>query len=254
MKEEKHKMRSFKYFLFVLSMFLFFACDSGDIEEKKYTVNNTGKTVKLTGCIRGLNAWEESEYGIALAGFSDDSYYAVMQRTVTPVDDSGVLNFVLNGVSNSISTVELAVTNNLRRRILSLATINMTAYGENTPSDTIYLEVGDIDVTPYGCIQMGIFDKACIQCHGGNGRSAGGLNLMKDLSYGNLVDVASTQKNGYYRVISGDADNSLLWQILNEGGENLLHYNHTEVLSSQFKNNLDETKSFIQNWIKNLAD
>ena len=95
-------MRSFKYFLFVLSMFLFFACDSGDIEEKKYTVNNTGKTVKLTGCIRGLNAWEESEYGIALAGFSDDSYYAVMQRTVTPVDDSGVLNFVLNGVSNCL--------------------------------------------------------------------------------------------------------------------------------------------------------
>ncbi len=247
-------MRVFKYFFLLLGILFFASCDSGDIEEKTYTVNNTGKTVKLTGRISGLDSWNESDYVVALAGFSNDSYYAVMQRTVTAADENGTLDFVLSGISSDISTVELAITNNLRRRILTLSTLDMLAYKDNMPTDTICLEIGDIDVSPYGCIQAGIFDKACIQCHGGNGRSAGNLNLTKGISYDNLVDVPSTQKDGFIRVISGDADNSLLWQILNEGGENILHYNHTEVLSSQFKNNLDETKTFIHDWINDLVN
>jgi hypothetical protein len=32
----------------------------------------------------------------------------------------------------------------------------------------------------------------------------------------------------------------------------MLHYNHTEVLSSQFKENLDEVKKFIADWINGL--
>ncbi len=246
-------MKIVKYFFLVFSVLALTCCDSGDIEEKKYTVNNTGKTVKLTGHITGLDSWNASEYVVALAGFSNDSYYAVMQRPVTTVDKNGTLEFVLSGISNDISTVELAITNSLRRRILTLSSLDMLAYEDNASTDTIYLEVGDIDVTPYGCIQTGIFDKACIQCHGGNGHSAGNLNLMKGLSYNNLVDVASTQKEGAVRVVSGDAENSLMWQILNEGGENILHYNHTEVLSSQFKSNLDETKSFLHEWITGLG-
>jgi len=244
-------------FKFILLLFLaqcFLACDSGDIEEKNYTVNNTGKTIKLTGRVSNLDTSTDSEHRVVLAGFSDDSQYAVMQRAITTKDEDGTLDFVLSGVSSTISMVELAITNNLRKRILTLASIDMSLYEENTPSDTIYLEVGDIDASLFGCIQMGIFDKACIQCHGENGRFAGNLNLMADVSYENLVDVASTQKEGCIRIVSGDPDNSLLWQILNEGGENILHYNHTEVLSSQFKNNLDETKSFLQKWINSLVN
>lgn len=122
----------------------------------------------------------------------------------------------------------------------------------SNPRDTIRMEMGTIDVSVFNCLQQGLFNMACIQCHGGNGRSAANLNLTEGNARNNLVDVPSTKVSDKYRVVSGSAQQSLLHQILNEGGEDILHYNHTEVLSSQFKENLTEIRSLIDEWINKL--
>lgn len=242
-------------FLYLLSLILVIvSCDSGDIEESSYQISSNGKTVKVMAHIQGMGAWEESDYTVAIAGFSHDSKYAVMQRALPASVEDGNMEVVLSNVSSSVNTVELAITNKLRKRIISLANIKMDDYEDHTPQDTIYLDLGNIDVDLMGCMQYGIFNQACIQCHGANGRKAGNLDLTAGNAKSNLVNVASTQREGYTRVCSGNPEESLLRLILHEGGENILHYNHTEVLSSQFKENLEEVKQIIDDWIKSLGN
>jgi hypothetical protein len=56
---------------------------------------------------------------------------------------------------------------------------------------------------------------ACTQCHTNQGRTpAAGLNLLPDVAYNQLVNVATPQKPGAVRVIPGDAENSYLVQKL----------------------------------------
>jgi len=239
-----------KNLLLLVVTILFVACDSGDIEEKTYTSINEGQTVKLTATVTGLGAWDD-DYSVALAGFNESSNYAVMQNTL-PIStaDGTSVELVLSNLVGQVSTVEFAITNRLRERILTLATVQLSDYSEE--KDTIRLDLGTIDVSPWGSLQSGVFDVACIQCHGGNGRSAAGLNLTEGNAYGQLVDVPSTRISGAYRVVSGQASQSLLHQILSEGGEDLLHVNHTEILSNQFKNNLTQVRQFIEDWIDDL--
>jgi hypothetical protein len=53
--------------------------------------------------------------------------------------------------------------------------------------------------------------RACVACHTNVGRNpAGGLNLLPDLSYAALVNVASLTNPGRTRVVPGDPDNSIL--------------------------------------------
>ena len=76
--------------------------------------------------------------------------------------------------------------------------------------------------------------------------------LTEGNAYAALVDVPSTRRTGYMRVESGNAEASLLHLILREGGEDLLSHNHTEILSSQFKTNLEEVSALIDQWIEQL--
>lgn len=226
------------------------ACDSGDIAETAYYSSDTGQTVRLTATLTGTDAWEAGDYTIALAGFRDGSNYAVMQHTLpVSVADAVPVVLELNNLTGQVNTVEFAVTDRLRQRILTLQRITLADYPDT--QDTIRMDLDSIDVSLFSCLQRGILDKACIQCHGGNGRMAGSLDLTAGHSWNNLVNVRSALLDEW-RVKGGDADSSLIWKILNEGGENMLHYNHTEVLSSQFKENLDEVKKFIADWINGL--
>ena len=237
------------WFLLFLSLCLV-SCDSGDIEEGGYSVHDKGKVVKLTARVSGVGSWA-SGYSVALAGFAKDDKYATMQRAL-PVStaDGADVTLTLNNITEEISTVEFAVTNNLRKRIITLGRIAMADY-ENQ-QDTIRMDLGTIDLTLFGTLQQGLFNVACIQCHGGNGRSAAGLNLTEGHAMENLVDVPSTRREGMMRVVSGDAPSSLLHQILSEGGEDILGYNHTEVVSSQFKENAEEVRDLLDEWIRTL--
>lgn len=227
-------------------------CDSGDIEEKTYAVSDTGYVVKLTVRISGTEALDR-KYTLALAGFvSGDNYAKVQQSLPTDIGEGETVSLVMSNVSEQVSTVEFVVTNRRRERIVTLRSISLADYDVNA-KDTIRLDLGTVDLSPFGCLQQGVFNVACIQCHGGNGRSAASLNLTAGQALSQLVDVPSTRKEGMFRVVSGDAQQSLLHQILAEGGEEILHYNHTEVASSQFKDNLSALRSFIDDWINGLA-
>lgn len=229
------------------------ACDSGDIEEKVFTVDEKGYTVKVTARVSGLGEWEGTGNTVAVAGFTADSKFAILQKALpSTAEDDIPISLVLSNLSDELQSVELALTNSLRKRIITLATINMNDYRDNSARDTIRLDLGSIDVGRFGVLQTGLFDRACIQCHGASGRSAAGLNLTEGYAEAALVNVPSSRKEGYLRVESGNAEGSLLHLILNEGGENLLSHNHTEILSSQFKSNLEEVSSLIDNWIDNL--
>lgn len=244
------KRRIFAISIFLLGLSLT-ACDSGDIEERGYSTVSGGLTLRFKAQLTSQNDWEETGYGIVLAGFSDQSSYAVLQRQIPSASMNGeVMELVMSNVSNSISTMELAVTNTLRKRIATFKIVSLEAYKGRT--DTIDIDLGHIDVGYSGFMQQGIFNQACIQCHGGNGRKAGTLDLTDGMALQQLINVPSSQKPGYMRIASGNADGSLLRMILHEGGENLLNYNHTEVLSSQFKESLEDVKYLIDEWINSL--
>ena len=227
------------------------ACDSGDIEENGYSTADSGLTIRFKAQLNSQDDWDGTDYGIVMAGFSDQSNYAVLQRPIPLASMNGeTMEMVMSNVSNSISTIELAVTNTLRKRIATFRSISLENFKGRT--DTIDIDLGRINVSFSGFMQQGIFNQACIQCHGENGRRAGTLDLTDGMALQQLIDVPSTQKPGYTRVISGNAEGSLLRMILHEGGENLLNYNHTEVLSSQFKESLEDVKKLIDEWINSL--
>ena len=242
------------HYIYIIVLAVLSSCDGGDIAEKVYTVDEKGYTVKLTARVSGLSEWEGSGFTLAVAGFTADSKFAMLQRALpSTADDDTPVSLVLSNLSGELKTVELTLTNSLRKRIITLASINMADYSDNTARDTIRLDLGSIDVGRFGVLQTGLFDRACIQCHGASGRSAAGLNLTAGNAMANLVDVPSTRREGYLRVESGNAEGSLLHLILSEGGENLLTHNHTEILSSQFKSNLEEVSALIDSWIESLT-
>lgn len=239
-----------RFFWLAIISCLLASCDSGNILDKEITVRESGKVVKLTATIIGISDWGGT-YNVAVAGFSGDNQYALTQRAIPEnTADGTTISIVMNNLSTEVNTVELALTNRLRKRILTLASMTIDDFKDD--GDTIRMDIGTIRVDEIGCIQRGIFNVACIQCHGANGRSAGNLNLTEGNAPACLVDVdaqSSVAGQGYKRIKAGNPDASLLYKILNPGGEDILHYNHTEVLSSQFKNNLDEVKSIIYEWI-----
>lgn len=239
-----------KFFLLASISCLLTACDSGNILDKEISIQESGKVVKLTATINGISDWG-GRYNVAVAAFSGDNQYALTQRAISEnTADRTTVSIILSNLSSEVNTVELALTNKLRKRILTLASIDVDDF--KADGDTIRMDLGTIHLDETGCIQQGIFTSACIQCHGANGRAAGNLNLTGDNLSECLVGVdaqSSVAGRGYKRIVAGDPENSLLYQILNPGGEAILHYNHTEVLSSQFKNNLSEVKALLYEWI-----
>lgn len=246
-------IKKWETFLISAISLLLTGCDSGNIDDEDILIQNSGKTVKVTATIRGIGQLSDT-YTVAVAAFSDDKKYATTQRAIPEnTADGQHISVTLDNLSSEISTVELALTNKLRKRILTLASIDINDF--ESGGDTIRMDLGSLSVDMFGCIQKGIFNVSCIQCHGANGRSAGNLNLTDGNPPTNLVDVdaqSSVAGQGYKRIVSGNPEESLMFKILNPGGENILHYNHTEVLSSQFKNNLAEVKTLLRDWIENL--
>ena len=74
----------------------------------------------------------------------------------------------------------------------------------------------------FSSIQREIFDASCVGCHTSQGRSpAGGLDLRAEVSYGNLVNVASQGKPSAVRVVPGSPAGSYLIHKL-EGGPDIV--------------------------------
>lgn len=107
----------------------------------------------------------------------------------------------------------------MRRYIQALcviATVAATSACDENLS-TIAGPTPDLEPT-FASIQQFVFEapdstgrRACTSCHTNVGRTpAAGLNLLHDVAYANIVNVASTQRPGVLRIVPGDPDASYL--------------------------------------------
>lgn len=92
-------------------------------------------------------------------------------------------------------------------------------------------------------IQKEIFNTTCIQCHGGNGHAASGLDLLAGNSFRNLIGVQSRKIPDIERVTPGNSSESELFLIL--GSEISADWNYDHSVEVVRPEKLD----FIRNWI-----
>ena len=238
-----------KHLLYIVGLLtLVCSCDSGDVEEV-YHVQTDGRTALLTATV---SQWETlpSGYNLALAAFPVSGQYASSQRVLSASDvNDGRIRVSLSAISDTTSTVELCVTNTLRKRIITLQSVDVSSFERK---DTIRLNATLDNFSHFSYIQSGIFNAACIRCHGQGNFSARDLNLTDGHSRALLVDVDSKSHPGTLRVASGSPEESLLHQILADGGEDVLHTNHVEILHT-LGVDTDLLREFIDRWIKSLT-
>ncbi len=81
-----------KYILFggyLLLLAYITSCDDGRIYEKTETLSEEGRTLKMSGKINGISKWPDG-YSVVVAGFSDESEYAVVTKTIPAVEDDEI--------------------------------------------------------------------------------------------------------------------------------------------------------------------
>ena len=163
-----------KYILFggcLLLLAYITSCDDGRIYEKTETLSEEGRTLRMSGRISGINKWPDG-YSVVVAGFSDESEYAVVTKTIPAVENDEI-QVTMTGVSDKVTTIELCVINRLRKRVISFRSMDdLTAV-----DDTILMDVGTVDAGMYHGIQEKVFNTTCAHCHGGGSSAAGNLYL-----------------------------------------------------------------------------
>jgi hypothetical protein len=207
------------------------SCDDGPVYEN--TTSGTGdddRSVTLDGTLSGWEGWADG-MSVVLAGFEDDSDYAVISKPVT-----AATGLTLSQIPESVTTVSLCVINRLRQRVATFSQIDFT-------QQTATLSVGTLSVSMYSCIQQCVFNTTCAHCHGGSNYAAAGLNLTEGKSYSGLVGHASSKVEGSQLVEPGNADASVLTSVLGSSLTSTWRYDHSkEVLDAN-------VLSLISSWI-----
>lgn len=218
------------------------SCDDGPIYEEKKVTTEEGLTVHLTGQFTGLSQWADG-YSVVLAGFEEGSTYATISKPLpTSTADGETTELTLSGIKEDVTTVELCVINRLRERIVTFQEMDC-----QNASETLEMNVGDVNVGMYNAIQQRIFNTTCVHCHGGSTHAAAGLVLTEGKSYAALVGQPSKKEEGTLLVKPGDSKNSLLHRLLNTTLSESWGYDHSkEVLSSELLGVIDQ-------WIDNGA-
>lgn len=215
------------------------ACDEGRIYDMTEPEARSGLAAVLT-----LDGGEASEqwpegYSLALAGFSPGSEYAVISKNVK----EGERRVVLTGIPSEVSDVEFCAIDRLRRRVATFSSV--PARG----GDTLRFRADNaVDLSAAGAIQREVFDRTCVNCHGGSNFAAAGLNLTAGRSFGELVGVQSVKVPGEERVSKGNPEESVLWLILGGTESAEWSYDHSAEVSAP------EKLELIKNWIKSLNE
>jgi len=218
------------------------SCDDGRIEENTITFKE-GRVVKMTGTLSGLENWPD-DYSVAVAGFDGTDEYAVISKAIAKNAD-GAIELVLSGISDEVTTVQLCVLDRLRRQVMSFREIEL----EQT-RDTMYMNVGTVNVSMLNAIQLSYFNTTCANCHGASNRAAAGLYLTEGKSYEAMVGVASKRVEGINLVEPGDALNSLLHRVLHEEVVDGIGMTHRDLVSEK---NDQSILPLIDSWINNGA-
>ena len=183
-----------KYILFggyLLLLAYITSCDDGRIYEKTETLSEEGRTLKMSGKINGISKWPDG-YSVVVAGFSDESEYAVVTKTIPAVEDDEI-QVTMTGVSDKVTTIELCVINKLRKRVISFQSMDdLTAV-----DDTILMDVGTVNVGMYHGIQEKVFNTTCAHCHGGSSSAAANLGSAQESVLHTLLNTTISSTWGY---------------------------------------------------------
>lgn len=235
-------MRKYTILVLILTLITMTAisCDDGRIYETTVHISQEGRTLKMTGKINGIDKWT-NDYNIVVAGFDDESEYAIISKIVsTSVGEDGDTKVIMSGISDDVTKVELCAIDRLRRRVITFRSINNNI----AEVDTMRIDVGTIDVSMYHTIQTNIFTTSCIGCHGESTEAAAQLHLTEGVSYSALVNQPSTINENILRVKPNNARESFLHLILSSN--DYTHHPHTDILPAKTKTELLE---LIDSWI-----
>lgn len=217
------------------------SCDEGDIPEKG-TAYVGGRPIKLTTHITGLSDWSEG-FGVVLATFNGEDNYDVGQLRIPPECEGKDTTLVWELTSGATS-VELCLVSALRERIITFAKADIRA-----GNDTIRLDAGRVEVGVYASV-LTLFRGSCIRCHGEG--AAAQLWLDADRAYASLVNHPAyrAEFEGKMRVLPGDAEGSVLHQMLDTAYPNAqdIGVNHKAIFRSTYPMNI------IDLWINNGAN
>lgn len=188
------------------------SCDDGYVTDPVYDTAQTGYNVKITGTFEGVDQWDDS-YNVVVAAFGDDDEYSKIQKSIQT--DGEQTTITLSNVPSTANSVEISVTNTLRKRVATFYRYNV----ENASSeDTIRIDVGRQNVGMFKAINECIFQgtaTSCVKCHSGE-KPARSLDLTAENAYKNLVGVKSAKDKNMCRVAAGDAENSMLYKIITD--------------------------------------
>ena len=215
------------------------SCDDGKIYPDNSTIETTGFTLTMKGELTGCGQYDNTNFTVALAAFEDGNEFAVVSKNLYDGSD----DVTVTNIDRKVSTVEICIINRLRKRVFTLVSENVDG---KTGSDVVF-NVGDVNVSMFAVINSEIFTKTCIQCHGGTGTSAAGLDLNPEKAYADLVGVPSRVVEGELIVASGDASASTLWQIVATDISDTWNYDHSNLLTT-------DKSSFIESWINKGAN
>lgn len=202
-------------------------CDEGRLFEDEIPISPEGSTVTLTAQLTGLATWPDPSMYVVLAGFNDESEYALINKSVpVPQNEGDEVTVQLSGIKENVTRVELCVINRLRRHILAFYTIDEATL---TASNEIEVNVGTLNVGMFNTVQERVFNATCVNCHGAATSAAAGLYLTAGRSYESMVNKPSKKLPEMNIVEPGDAANSALYQALSTDVSitDEWHYNHT---------------------------
>ena len=217
------------------------SCDEGRIYNDDTVQTEDGGTAHFSGIVTGADTWSQG-YTLALAGFEDGNEYAFISKNIETAVTDGKCDITLAGIPGDVTKIELCAVDRLRRRV---ATFLSADY--NPQSSPLQINAEAVDMSMSGAIQTEIFNTTCVQCHGGNGHAAAGLDLLAGNSLGNLISVPSRKMPDTDRVMPGNSDKSELFLILSSDVSSDWNYDHSVEVVRQEKLDL------IKNWIDNLT-
>ena len=242
------KLKYFTVSLLSFFMLTFLSCDDGRIYEEDYLPDTSGKVMKLTANISGMDSWARG-YSLVLAGFDKNMDYAVITKPVPfPKDEKGEVELIMSGIPQEVTTLHLCVVNRQRELVHSYAEMPCGA----NEKDTIRMEGVKKDVNMYDAVQAEVFsddEYGCTKCHGGRESLAGGINLLEGKSYKYLMNKQSNVAGKDTLIVNpNNADASTLYLILGTEFGKHLKYDHSNILINSYAD-----ISLIKDWINNGA-
>lgn len=220
----------------------FLSCDDGRIWEEEYVPDTSGKVMKLTGTITGMDSWARG-YSLVLAGFEEGNEYAVITKPV-PFTKEGHENVdvVMSGIPSNVTKLHLCVINRQRILVRSYKEIDCPS----TPTDTIRMDNVVADVNMFDAVQHEIFNSdeySCYRCHSGKA-PAGGLLLVEGKSYESLMKKKSHVKTDYKAITPEHAELSTLYLILGTELGKKCSYDHSNILINSYTD-----IALVRDWI-----